>query len=71
MLYPLSYRRAGQARNVVENRARIATGSSVGVLVGPVRRRSGLSGPVGAGSAYRCARWGCTGSPSGGLVSVV
>ena len=69
MLYPLSYRRAGQARNVVNNPSAISTGTAVHVLAGPVLRRSGPCGLIGAGSAYRCRGSGCADSPSRGLVS--
>ena len=63
MLYPLSYRRPGRARNVGGNPAKIAPGRSVCVLVGPVRRRSALHRPFDARSAYRCAqRVGVSGS---------
>ena len=69
MLYPLSYRRAGQARNVVRNPSAISTGTADRGLAGPVLRRSGPCGLIGAGSAYRCRDSEWADSPSRGLVS--
>ncbi len=62
MLYPLSYRRMGPARNVVGNPAIIAPGVRLSVLVSPLRRRSGLDGPISAGPAYRRGGRGCASS---------
>ena len=64
MLYPLSYRRMGPARNVVENPPATGPGTTTSPLVGPVRRRSGLEDPPGARQAYRDATEGRASSPS-------
>jgi hypothetical protein len=51
---------------VVRNPSEISTGTAGSVLVGPVLRRSGPCGPIGAGSAYRCAARGCATAPREG-----
>ena len=66
MLYPLSYRRMGPARDAAEDAPETATGTTTSPLVGPVRRRSGLEDPPGARQAYRDATEGRASSPSKG-----
>jgi hypothetical protein len=56
---------------MVDDPAGSCRACGVGVLVSPVRRRSGLDGPFDARSAYRCVGRGRAGSPSTAAGAVV
>ena len=64
MLYPLSYRRSGPVRNVVENPARVALEVPAALAKVPCVVRRPRSGRSDADSAYRDLARACVSSPA-------